>query len=294
MKNWKKWLFLPLWALLLLTLVSTAALVWVFVKGLEEFIPAYFIYVLSFYTLTVDCIACWKVLPGRIRQWCRRYRESAFGIRYHSDPDFRIRVSLTISLTTNLLFVVTNAVSILKYRSAWFGILTGYYGILALMRLFLMLYVRRNRIGADMTGELKRSRGCAVILLLVNLVLSASVLMILYQNKGKNYGNILIFLVALYTFYSLYHAIHSAIRYRKYKSPVMSTSRVVSLSSALVSMLMLETAMFAAFGGDMAVEDQRLMIILTGAGVSIAIITMSVYLIVRANLGLKAARQNKE
>ncbi len=57
----------------------------------------------------------------------------------------------------------------------------------------------------------------------------------------------------------------------------------VSLCGALVAMLNLETAMFARFGADMPMENQRIFIILTGAGVSIAVVTLSVILIVNAN-----------
>ena len=83
------------------------------------------------------------------------------------------------------------------------------------------------------------------------------------------------------------HAIVEIVKYRKLGSPVMSTAKIVSLSAALVSMLNLETAMFAQFGKDMAEADQRIFIILTGAGVSITVITLSVLLIVRATKELK-------
>ena len=72
------------------------------------------------------------------------------------------------------------------------------------------------------------------------------------------------------------------VKYRKLGSPVIGTAKIISLSAALVSMLNLETAMFAQFGQDMAREHQRLFIILTGAGVSIIVVTLSVLLIVRA------------
>ena len=72
------------------------------------------------------------------------------------------------------------------------------------------------------------------------------------------------------------------IKYRRLGSPVMSTAKIVSLSSALVSMLNLETAMFAQFGKAMSPEHQHIFIILTGAGVSLAVVTLSVLLIVKA------------
>ena len=93
------------------------------------------------------------------------------------------------------------------------------------------------------------------------------------------------------TFYSAIHAIIEIIRYRTWGSPVMSTAKIVSLSAALVSMLNLETAMFAQFGADMAVEHQRIFIILTGAGISVTVVTFCVILIVKAN---KEIRREKD
>lgn len=77
----------------------------------------------------------------------------------------------------------------------------------------------------------------------------------------------------------------------KYRGcPFMSAVKTVSLSAALVSMLNLETAMFAQFGGEMSAQDQRIFIILTGAGVSITVVILSLILIVKAT---KQIRRNK-
>lgn len=147
----------------------------------------------------------------------------------------------------------------------------------------LVRYVRKEGIGKNRLGELKSAILCSYILLLVNFVLSGAVLMILYQNKGYEYHGVLIYVMAAYTFYMTTHAIIDLIKYRKYRSPVMTTTKVIALSAALVSMLALETAMFSQFGQDMAPENKWLMIALTGAGVSITVVTMSVYMIVMAN-----------
>ena len=73
----------------------------------------------------------------------------------------------------------------------------------------------------------------------------------------------------------------------------MTTAKIVSLSAALVSMLNLETAMFAPFGRDMTPEAQRIFIILTGAGVSITIVTLSVILIANANKEIRRINNGK-
>ena len=74
----------------------------------------------------------------------------------------------------------------------------------------------------------------------------------------------------------------------------MTASKIISLSSALVSMLSLETAMFSQFGQGMSQEGKRLMIELTGAGISVAVIGMSAYMIIRTSQELKHICKEKE
>ena len=73
----------------------------------------------------------------------------------------------------------------------------------------------------------------------------------------------------------------------------MTVSKVIALSAALVSMLNLETAMFAQFGADMPIENQRIFIILTGAGVSVTVVTLSVILIVNANKQIRRIKNGE-
>ena len=94
--------------------------------------------------------------------------------------------------------------------------------------------------------------------------------------------------MAAYTFYTTIHAIVDIVKYRKLGSPVMSTAKIVSLSAALVSMLNLETAMFAQFGGEMPARDQRIMIAATGGGISVIVVTLSVLLIVKATKEIRS------
>ena len=287
----KKLLFPPIWSMIVLTVFSAIALAWVFMNGQEESPISYVIYVLAFYTLTVLCVFFSMVLPGRYRQIRQKIYDNPIGHKYMTDIVFRTHVSLYSSLGINILYVGVNILSFFLYRSMWFVVLAIYYSILAIMRFLLVRYVRKAGIGKDRLGELKRSRLCAMILLTVNFALSGAVLMILYQNKGFEYHGVLIYVMAAYTFYITTHAIIDLIKYRKYNSPIMTTTKVIALSAALVSMLSLETAMFSQFGADMAPENKWLMIALTGAGVSITVVTMSVYIIVKS---IKEIRKLKE
>ncbi|MGN1000227.1 MAG: hypothetical protein ACI4PO_11810 [Faecousia sp.] len=296
--DWKtflrKLLFPPVWLILLLSAASAAALIWVFTAGLEEALPAYPIYVLAFYSLSVLCVFCCVKLPKRIRGIRQRIDENPLGHRYLTSRTFRSQITLYLSLGINLLYVLTNLWSWHLSRSMWFVVLAVYYVIMALMRGLLAGFLRKHKPGERIAGEWKRARVCACVLLLVNLSLSAAVLMILYRSKGYQYPGMMIYVMALYTFYAVIHAAVELVRYRSLGSPILSTAKAVSLSAALVSLLNLETAMFAQFGADMPPEDQRLMIILTGAGVSLAIVTMSAGLIVRSHQNLRSISHGKQ
>ena len=289
----KKLLFPPIWLMVILVTASAAALALIFVNGMEQSISAYIAYVLAFYTLSVVTVFCVMVLPKQYSTIKQRIYGNPLGNRYMTDRVFRTNISLSISFVISMLYVGINLWSWHMLESYWFMVLAVYYVIMAVMRFLLVRYVRIRKIGTDILGEWKRSKVCAYILLLINLSLSGAVLMILYQHKGYDYPGMLIYVMALYTFYSTIHAILDIVKYRKLGSPVMSTAKIVSLSAALVSMLNLETAMFAQFGADMPIENQRVFIILTGAGVSITVVTLSVILIVNANKEIRRIKDGE-
>lgn len=295
--DWKKigkrLLFPPVWLMILLTVFSAAGLVAVFMNGWDTSPVAYAIYVLAFYSLSIVTVFCIMVLPKQYGRVKLKVLANPFGNRYATDKVFRTKVSLNLSLGINLLYVAINVLSWYLYQSWWFVCLAVYYGIMSAMRFLLVRYVRLNEIGANRHGELKRSLACSYIMLLLNLFLSGAVLMVVYQNRGYEYHGILIYVMAMYTFYMATHAIINLVKYRSFESPVMSTAKVISMAAALVSMLNLETAMFAEFGADMAKEDQGLMIMLTGAGISITVIVMAVYLIQRCTKEIKKMRYKK-
>ena len=283
--NWKKTgkrlLFPPLWLTVLLTIACAAGLTIVFINELETHPAAYAVYVLSFYTLFPLVTFLVTTLPMRYKASKQRMLSNPIMNRYATDDSFHTKVSLYRSFSINLLYVGIHVLSWYLYRSWWFVCLAIYYVILSTMRFVLVRYLQRNTLGADRRNELKRALTCSCIMLLLNLFLSGAVLMMAYQNKGYEYHGILIYIMAMYTFYSATHAIINLVRYRKFESPIMSTATTISMASALVSMLNLETAMFAEFGASMTKENQRLMIMLTGAGIAAAIIAMAVHMIVR-------------
>ena len=301
MADWKKvgkkLLFPPVWLIALLAVISAAALTVVFIKGFGNSSIAwvsglvYAVYMLAFYTLTVICAACVTVFPNCRRKIKQKIYGNKFANKYMTDAAYRTHCSLYVSLGINLLYVATNLFCGILYRSVWSITLAAYYIILAVMRFLLLRFANKIGIGNNRVKELRRSRLCGIILMTVNFVLSGVVILVIVQNKAFEYKGILIYVMAMYTFYMTVHSIVSIFKYRKYNSPVMSTAKSISLAAALVSMLSLTTAMLSQFGTENKMPQfNQIMVGATGAGVCVIVAAMSVYTIVRTNKELKKLR----
>lgn len=168
-----------------------------------------------------------------------------------------------------------------------------YYILLAVMRFYLLRYTRMHKAGVDRLAELQRYRFCGVVFLLMNLALSLMVFFMVAFDRGVAHHEITTIAIAAYTFTSLTIAIVNVVKYRKYNSPVFSATKAVSLASALVSMLTLETAMLSAFSEEGQEVYNRTMTGMTGAGVMLVILGMAVIMIRTANREMKMLKNNK-
>ena len=107
------------------------------------------------------------------------------------------------------------------------------------------------------------------------------VALVVYQNESFQYAGFLIYIMAMYAFYTTVMAIVNLVRYRQFQSPVMSAARTVNLVAAMVSMLSLETAMLSRFGGG---EDfRRMMTGATGWSVCAAVVGMGAFMMIHSS-----------
>ena len=258
--------------------VSAALLIYTFGFAQEEGPLTYLAYIVSFYTLVVVC--AW--IPQLVRGVSARLHRNRHVHRYLTDLPFRIQVSLYSSLGINLLYAVMKLFFGAYYRSVWLGTFGVYYTLLTIMRFLLLRHLSRNDLGAVPVSEWKRYRLCGVILIPMTVALSGVVVLMYEKNEGFQYPGYLIYVVALYAFYATIAAAVRLVKYRKYQSPVIMAAKVISLASALVSILSLETAMLSQFGGSDDMAFRQLMIAATGAGVCAIILGIAVYMMIHA------------
>ena len=123
-------------------------------------------------------------------------------------------------------------------------------------------------------------------MLFMNQALAAIVVIVIKQNKGFEYSGPLVYAMALYAFYAVITSVINVVKFRKYGSFILSAAKAINLTAALVSMLSLETAMLAQFGGN-DVVFRKIMTSATGAGVCMIVLGMAVYMIAKSTKILK-------
>lgn len=284
-------LYPRLWVMLLLIPISAAALILsMLLLGTESPI-AIASYVISAYTLTVWCMR----IPVIVRA-ARRFRhENKYARRWFSDERLRVNVSLYSTLIFNTAYAALQLWLGVVHSTFWFYSLAGYYLMLALMRFFLIRYLRENRAGEREEAELFRFRACGCVFLAMNVALSVMVFFMIYWNRTFIHDEITTIALAAYTFTSLTLAIVNIVKYRKYKSPVYTATKAISLAAASVSMITLEATMLSTFGAQTVdTYTRKLFLALTGGAVAAFIIVMSVYMIVTSTKRLKEIRITKD
>ena len=222
----------------------------------------------------------------------KRIKETKYGGKYFDDIRFRAKVSLYCGLLINILYIAVKMFSGIYYRSVWFAALAIYYILLAVMRFMLIIREKRYTGMSEIEIELRRYRVCGITLLIMNEALAGIVIFMVYQNRGFDYPGLLIYAMAMYSFYAVISAVVNLVKFRKHGSPVLSASKTITLIAAMVSMLSLETAMLARFGSNDTPQFRAIMTGATGGGVCTIVICMAVYMIVKANKNLKKLKIN--
>lgn len=282
-----KLLFPHIAVVIILVPLSVVMLIYAFAVESADRIIVYGSYFLSAYALTILCTRS----PAIFRKVKSLKTENRYINRYMTDVHLRMEISLYGTVAMNTLYALMQLASGFHFRSVWFYALAGYYILLAVMRFFLLRDTKRSTPGEDKLAEFHRYRFCGMLLLLMNLTLAVIVFFIVRQNRGFQYHYIHTIAMAAYTFAAMTMAVINVVKYRRYESPVMSAAKAISLASALVSMLSLETAMLTAFGeGDDPVFRQ-IMTASTGAAVCLFVLGMAIYMIIRSTKEIKQIKK---
>ena len=266
----------PKWVLLTLPPIVFAALIYVLRKG-KNSMPAYMIYCMSAYCLTIWVLPLPRLFRKAKANMIHRLTGTVFGEKYIGDLAFRGSVSIYQGMMVNFLYVVFRIFVGIRYASVWLLTIAIYYLLLGIMRLSLILSYR-NR---NMKSELRCYRRTAWLLFLLNIPMGGMIVLMVLTDSGYSYPGYVIYLSALYTFYTIILAIVNLVKFRKLGRPILSAAKVLNFVAALMSLLGLQTAMISQFSTE-GENFRRMMNTITGSGVWFAVILTAVYMLLHS------------
>lgn len=145
------------------------------------------------------------------------------------------------------------------------------------MRLSLILSYRNRSV----KSELRSYRKTAWLLFLLNIPMGGMITLMVLTDSGYSYPGYVIYLSALYTFYTIILAIVNLVKFRKLGRPILSAAKVLNFVAALMSLLGLQTAMISQFSTE-GENFRRMMNTITGSGVWFAVILTAVYMLLHS------------
>lgn len=283
--HWAGWSILfgvPFSLILLLSIACAAGLVWVFAKGMETQLAAYFLYPLSAYSLTAVCV---KLPPGirRTKAWFSDHPKLTAILE---NQELHFQLGLYFNQFINFAYGCFKIASGVILGSAWIGCDGIYNMAQALIQLFQIL---RRKYAKTLVQQWKSYRFCGVLILLMHLTLIGLVFQMVNWNRAEEHGEIMIITTALFAFYKVINSIVSIAKDRKHVRPVDSSIRMLDLAQAFFAIFSLQASMFHTFGTGEAWE--HLMNILTGCGVCLLVVSIGIYMIRRGNREIKKLQE---
>lgn len=285
----QKLLHPPGWVLIFVPLLSFAALAAVFIRQCPENILVYLIYSLSAYSLTIWLAA----LPGLTKRaksammgskLMRKAAASPITGRYFKDLAFRGSISIYQGMAVNFFYVAFRVVAAIRYASVWFLSMAIYYLVLGGLRAYLIVCYRRR------TPELERRcyHTTAWFLFLLNIPMGGMIVLMVRTDSGFSYPGYVIYLSALYTFYTMITSAINLIRFRRLGSPILSAAKVLHFVAAMMSILGLQTAMTSRFSEN-GENYRRMMNAITGSFVYCIVILIAIYMLLHGRYLRKKA-----
>lgn len=246
-------------------------------------------YALATYVLAFSLVGGIPVAGKRIQEFKEsNSRLAMLSRKLFNDRDLRARTSLYGGLVVNILYAVFKLIIGIYYSSIWFGAIAFYYIALSVVRTLL---VRRDRKLKQVIGsnhillEWKSFRSCSFLMLMIDVAMSVMIDQMVRQNRFFEYPGFIIYASAVYTFYRLIVACLGIRVYRKSANPLLYYYKVFNLSTALMALLALQTAMLSTFGSS-PVFQQR-MNGFTGTVVCLSVLCMAILMIHKSNCQIR-------
>lgn len=293
-------LLILFYILFALTLAGTIVLV---VLKQDQTVWHFILYVISAIGLTYFIYTIVYLAPKIKQKIIENLKKHKFTNSMLSNYGYRTIIFSIFSMILNVAYVTFVGVLAIMTKSAWYISITAYYLVLILMKSLVIYskYTERknkkienisthNEIivsnnGFDSTKQAAKTyRFCGIMFLFLTIALSGIIVLIYTSNMYFEYAGLLIYAVAAFTFYKLGFSIYNILKARKQDDLYVQSIRNVNLASALVSIIVLQVALFQAFSPSLNTSVANG---LTAGAISLVILALGIFMIVKSNLIIK-------
>lgn len=242
---------------------------------------SYILYLLMTYSLIIISLKTYKTLKEKLNVIIDNNK---FLRNYKNNDILRYKISLSISFIFNILYALFKLVIGIIFKSIWFISFAFYYTLLASLKFNIIKEELKHK--TSLKDEYLKYRNTAVTLLFTNIILTMIILVIVNKKIMNIYPDWLAISIAVYTFYLVFISVYNFIKYRKYKSPLIYSSKIINVINSLISLISLEIVLIPTFGKT-DIQFFEIMIMATGGGVAVIISIISLYMIIKATEWLK-------
>lgn len=293
------WFILLIYVLTIFFCVGAILILTIEYEGTWLEILAYVLFALAATTLGYSVYTTIRI-AGKVKSgfiaWAEKYE---FTVRLLHDFGFRTLAFAIGSLVFSFLFGVFNGVLGIMSLSVWYGSLAAYYILMVFLRSGIILHHRnkrrfsKNEQQERKISEIKTYRNCGILIIILNLALSAAVVQMVLSEKSFSYAGLMIYATAAYAFFKITVAIINQVRARKEEDLTLQAVQNVNLADAMVSILALQTALLHAYSG----EDSAFIPYAnaaTGGVVCLLTLAMGIFMIIRAGKRLKEIKRGEQ
>ena len=249
----------------LVVLVNKQTVLHYIIYAFAAFCLAYFVYTIVIYAP--------RMKAGTVRL----LQKNKFTNSLLKDYGYRTLMFSILSFLLNVAYMVFLGVLGIMSKSAWYISITCYYLILALMK--GNIFHSKKKHNTDLK-KAKAYRFCGIMFIISTIALSGIILLIYTSNMYFEYAGLLIYAAAAFVFYKLTLSIYNIFKARKQDDLYIQSIRNVNLVSAIISVLVLQVAMFQAFSPE---NNTSFANGLVGAFISLIILSLGIFMIVKAN-----------
>lgn len=254
----------------------------------EQSVWHFILYALSALTLTYFVYTMVIFVPKMKVGIINIMQKHKFTNNLLKDFGYRTIVFGVCSFIVNVTFISFVAVMAFMSKTAWYFTITVYYIILAFMK--GNVFYSKRKYNTEIK-EARALRFSGIMFILMTIAFSGVIVLIYKANHYFEYAGLFIYVVATFTFYKLSLGIYNLFKARKQDDLYVQNIRNINLASALISIIMLQVAMFQAFAPE---QNLGFANALTGAGVSAIILVLGILMIIKSNKKLKEIKKNEQ